>query len=43
MEESGLESGDWRNGPGTGEVREETEGQRESFSESAFMKKLREG
>src|SRR5271157_3307964 len=43
MEGSGLESGDWRDGSGTGEVREETEGQRESFSESAFMKKLREG
>lgn len=43
MEGSGLESGDWRNAAGSRLVREETAARRQSFSESAHMKKLREG
>jgi len=43
MEGSGLESWDWRKAAGSRLVREETTARRQSFSESAHMKKLREG
>jgi hypothetical protein len=42
MEESGLESGDCRDEPGSRVLRKGTAARRDSFSESALMKKLRE-